>query len=307
MITVKISPDMDGMPAAAIAARAQELLDCAPVTPTYRSAIAAALALPGNILSNTWDERWARLVWNCSITAGEQPIEAVTIAAAVELFMVALDVLDDLEDNEENPLSPALGPARTLNVSTGLLLMVHSSLLATAHSTTAARILIEAGLAACSGQHLDLQTEADGPLQLDESLAVTAQKSASLVSAICRLGALCGGADESKQLEYARFGWNLGMVLQLTNDIAGIHPKAQKKTDAALARPTLPLTYATLFQKTESEYTHPQRPDLWTGGPAFLTWSVAEVYRRYTLDIIPDLTLDPRGHTALAKLIPMVA
>jgi geranylgeranyl diphosphate synthase type I len=213
-------------------------------------------------------------------------------------------VLDDLEDDEESTLSAKLGAARTLNVSTGLLLLAHWSLLASTHSSTAACILVDAGLAACSGQHVDLKTQADAPLQLDESLAVTAQKSASLVSAICRLGALCGGADEPKQVLYARFGWHLGMVLQLKNDIAGIHPQAQKKTDITLDRPTLPLTYAMLYTTSGSEAAG--TPDLWAGGAAYLTWAVAEVYCRQAFEIIPELTSDPARRAALAKLIPVL-
>ena len=303
---VEVIPDVAFMPAAAIAARAQELVHSAPITSAYRSAIMAALALPGNILSYTANARWARLVWVCCTAAGGEWTEAVTVAAAVELFMTALDMLDDVEDGEASPLQTELGPGRTLNVSTGLLFLARICLLDSAHFAKAARILSEAGLVACSGQHADLKTQADPPLHLDESLAVTAQKSASLVSAICRLGALSAGADEPKELLYERFGWHLGMVLQLANDIGGIHPKAQKKTDIALGRPTLPLTYATLYSAECSEADHAQSPDLWTGGPAYLTWTVAEVYRRYTLEIVPQLTPDPTGRAARAKLIPVL-
>jgi geranylgeranyl diphosphate synthase type I len=304
-MTIEVSPEVPNLPAAAIATCAQALLDAAPITSAYHLAIATTLAVRGNILSDTRNMRWARLVWVCCTAAGGDWTAAVTAAAAVELFMVALDTLDDVEDDEASPTQIELGLGRTLNVSTGLLFLANISLLDSAHFAKAARILSEAGLMACSGQHADLKVATERPLQLDESLAITAQKSAALVSAICRLGALCGGADEAHQLLFARYGSHLGMVLQLANDIGGIHPKAQKKTDITLARPTLPLTYAMLYNGERTEAAHAQSPDLWTGGAAYLTWTVAEVYRRYILEIIPLLTPDPTERAALAKLIPI--
>lgn len=304
---IEAAPDLVELSLAAVADRVQKLLDDAPITPAYRSALSQALLAPGNILSDAPKARWARLVWVCCAAAGDKRPEVVTVAAAVELFMTALDLLDDVEDGEANPLQAALGQGPMLNVSTGLLFLTNASLLGLAHGAEAARILTEASLVACSGQHADLQTYTDRSLQLDESLMVTEQKSAALVSAICHLGAFCGGADESGRWLYARFGSCLGMVVQLTDDIADIHPHAQDKTDIALGRPTLPLTYAMLHEPIRSDDPSIQGRDLWRGGPAYLTWAVAEVYRRRALELIPRLTSDPARQVALAELLPTLA
>src|SRR5436853_7762009 len=42
---------------------------------------------------------------------------AGNVAVAVECFVCALDLLDDIEDDDQTPIVQALGPARILNVS----------------------------------------------------------------------------------------------------------------------------------------------------------------------------------------------
>lgn len=291
----------------AVAGRVREILHAAPLTPAYAAALAAALALPGNVLSAMPDMRWARLVWTCCTAAGGRREHAVPVAAAVEIFMVALDVLDDAEDGEETPLHATLGAAQTLNVSTGLLLLTQKGLLRVAGGAAAAGILLDAGLRACSGQHADLTLTPAAGCGPNDALSVTAGKSASLTAAICQLGALCADAPGSMQETYARFGWHLGMAAQLANDLAAIRPGATS-TDVALGRPTLPLTCAARATPSTERYAPDDhaRAALWTGGPAYLTWAVAETYRRRALDLIPQLTGDHANRSALTALLDVL-
>jgi len=126
---METKPSADAPTVGAIVARVWVILHTAALSDSYRTALVAALALPGNILADTPDGRWACIVWTCCVTAGGRREDAIPAAAAAELFMVALDVLDDEEDGEATPLRTALGAARALNVSTGLLLLAHRSLL----------------------------------------------------------------------------------------------------------------------------------------------------------------------------------
>lgn len=292
-------------PSAAVADYTRALLEAAPIASAYRASLAAALGLPGNILSEIPDARWARLVWTCCAAAGGAWPRAVPIAAAVEMFMVGLDTLDDVEDGEESPLDINGGLASVLNVSTGLLLLAQHALVATPGGAAPVGILLSAGLRACSGQHADVTATGGREWTLDDALAVTAGKSASLVAAICRLGAHAAGADGATGDVYARFGACLGMVLQLSNDIAALHPDATVKTDIALGRPTVPLTYARLrgigMGAPASEAD--DRAALWAGGPAGVTWAIAEAYRRRAGALIPDMTADREHRAALAALL----
>jgi geranylgeranyl pyrophosphate synthase len=287
-----------------VAERVAAVLDSAPITSLYRSSLAAALALPGNILSATPNGRWSRPVWACCTAAGGGREGAVPVAAAVEIFMVALDVLDDEEDGEENDLRATLGPARTVNASTGLLLLAQRALMDTPGCATALLILLDGGLRACAGQHADLG-ERESVITLEESLAVTAGKSASLVAATCRLGAFSAGADVATQELYARFGWHVGMAAQVTNDISALHADATYKTDIARGRPTLPLIYAILRGSIRPEFSEDDaRRALWRGGGVYLAWAVADAYRRRAMGLIPRLTRDRVSQGELARLLP---
>jgi len=287
--------------ARAVTERVRALLDAEAIEAPYRAALALALELPGNLLSPAPNLRWARPVWTCCAAAGGHWKQAVPMAAAVEVFMVALDLLDDLEDGEENAVSASFGTARTLNVTTGLLSLAYGQLLDGA-GVEAARLLLEGGLRACSGQHADLAPADEHGGTLEGALAVASAKSGSLVAAICRLGALSGGADEQRQQLFAQFGSHLGIAAQLANDIAALAPAAVGKTDVALCRPTLPLAYAALPRTPLPEDTD-RCPDVWANRPAQYTWAVADTYRRLALELIPRLTADADARAALAALL----
>ena len=296
--------DTEGRLGSALAVRARALLDTEAVDQPYRAALAVALEYPGNLLSTAPDLRWARFVWACCQAAGGQWEQAVRTATAVEIFMVALDMLDDLEDAETNAISASLGPARTLNASTGLLFLAYRELLSAA-GDQATRLLLDGGLRACAGQHADLASAADHGSTLDGAPAIASAKSGTLVAAICCLGALIGGADEQRGQLFAQFGRYLGIVAQLANDIAALAPTALDKTDVALCRPTLPLAYAALPRTPMFKHAD-CRLTAWMDGPAQYTWAVADTYRRLALDLIPRLTADVAARAMLAALLHLL-
>jgi geranylgeranyl pyrophosphate synthase len=98
------------------------------------------------------------------------------------------------------------------------------------------------------------------------------------------------------------------MVAQLINDIVALAPDAEGKTDIALGRPTLPLAYAAHYMAAACNGVDAAetRAALWTNGPTYLTWTVAETYRQQALDLIPQLTADPSTYQALAALLPNI-
>jgi len=259
----------------------------------------AALAVPGGALSGAPRACWARLLWTCCAAAGGSRERALPAAAAVELFMAALDLLDDAEDGEVHPSHAVLGAPRALNASTGLLLLAQRVMLDRAGGA-AASVLLAAGMRACCGQHADLAPGNAPPPGLDDALGITARKSASLVAGICEVGALIAGANELAQAEYARFGWHIGMIKQLANDMAAVGPEATGKTDLALGRPTVPLAYAATSSHAGSRGV---AVALRTGEPVAFTWALAETYRRQALELVPRLTGNPARCRTLAMLI----
>ena len=282
----------------AVAAQVEDQLSSASLTGSYRDDVGAALRLDGNILSTMPDLRWARPVLVCCEAAGGRGERSVPVAAAVEMFMVALDMLDDFEDREDCELERRIGAPRALNVTTGLQLLAQRCLLGAADGGMAAQILLEAGLRACSGQHADLGQVCDGT-GLDGAWSIAAEKSGSLAAAICQLGALAAGADGPAQTRYASFGRLLGIAAQLANDLRALAPGARGKTDLLFRRPTLPLVFASCAG-TDGVGA---QPNPWSSGAAHFTWAVADTHRRRAMDLIPALTADDRCRVALASLL----
>lgn len=303
MIAVEVTPNADAPTVDAIVAWVWVILRTAALSDSYQAALVTALALPGNILADTPDGRWACIVQTCCVTAGGRREDAIPAAAAAELFMVALDVLDDEEDGEATLLRTTLGAARALNVSTGLLLLAHRALLAAPGGAILLGIVLDAGLHACAGQHADLAPVAEHGGDPTSALSVAKGKSASLVAALCQVGAACAEADVGTQSLYACFGASLGMTLQLRNDIAAARPGATEKTDIALGRPTLPLAAASRMDVAGAGDEGGLRAALQTGEPALLTWTISELYHRHASDLVPVLSADPDDRAALERLL----
>jgi len=308
MVSVEEPVRNGPMSVEAVAAEARAALSLASLTPAYRVALMDTLGVPGRILSDAPNGRWTQTVITCCTVAGGRSDQAVAAVAAMELFMVAFEVLDDEEDGERSTLRCHLGAPRLLNVSTGLLLLSHQLLLTIPHGPEALAILLQFALRACAGQDADLGGGLVRPLSLAEALGITEKKSASLVAAACRLGALCGGAGTKLQSLYSEFGGYVGMVAQLSNDLVAIVPGAEGKTDIALQRPTLPLTYVARFMPhAPDEATDGEgRETLSTQGAAQVTWAVAESFRQQAMALIPRLSGDPIHQADLVTLLPVL-
>ncbi|MDQ2741531.1 MAG: polyprenyl synthetase family protein, partial [Chloroflexota bacterium] len=250
----------------------------------------------------------AKCVGACCCAAGGSWNQAAPIAAGVEVFMTALDLLDDVEDEEGSEIRDRLGPARFLNASTGLLCLGLKTLANVENGAQAVDILLTLALASCAGQDADLSLRSDGAVDLEGALEITQRKSASLAAAACRLGAFCAGASKTTQERYERFGACLGITAQLANDLAALGPGARGKTDTTLRRPTLPLVHAAQLASRPSSHrgnTYNEH-EAYRRGPAQLTWAVAEMFRRQAIELIPQLTNDPAGQADLASLPPVI-
>jgi len=192
---------------------------------------------------------------------------ASSVAIAVECFVCALDLLDDVEDGDHTPVLQMLGTGRTLNVSTTFLMLSLQALVSLPWyeaQTSAVRFLstlVEAALVATSGQHRDLLAEQRpaGELTIEEGLAIARDKAGSLMSLACRLGAMCAGAPETLDEQFADLGLSLGIAHQLNNDCHDLAAELQHeacavavqashssplKTDLARGKKTLPIILA---------------------------------------------------------------
>jgi geranylgeranyl pyrophosphate synthase len=155
------------------------------------------------------------------------PVYASSVALAVESFVTALDLLDDIEDEDQTDIVHELGTARVINTATILLTLAQQALLSLSElgisPTTILRLLQtlqESSLVVTTGQHLDIIVENRPAHEFtrEECIEIAATKSGALLRLACLMGAQCAGASDELCAKYAEFGELLGIAAQLDND-----------------------------------------------------------------------------------------
>ena len=193
---------------------------------------------------------------SCEATCGDwRP--ALPVAAALELAHNFSLIHDDIEDNSDERRSRASvwkvwGLAHGLNAGDGMFVLARLALdrlcergFSDAKCTAISRVFDEATLALCQGQFLDLGFEARLDVSTDEYLQMIHGKTAALISASTRIGAMLATEGPTTVDAFARFGENIGSAFQITDDILGIwgNPSVTGKsaaTDILTKKKSLP-------------------------------------------------------------------
>jgi len=171
------------------------------------------------------------------------------VTLAWSLLYAAAHVLDGVEDGEiQAGLLPPGDQGSIINVATGLIAsagLVLSLLEETRVDAAVARAIrcdfYRAGLKMCAGQHADLML-AESTLQ--QCWQIAEAKSAAFFAMVCRAGARLATDDTARVDLIGQFGYDLGILLQIGDDIGGLWSKAGEQSDlVARRRWTLPIAY----------------------------------------------------------------
>lgn len=210
-------------------------------SPEFKELVAGILEVQrkGNALEGA---RWLLLTLAACEAVGGDWRDAVTAAAAIELFITAGDLLDDIEDGD----TPRGDVPHSTNVACSLLLLSEKAALRLSDGRVAAGVLQTisgAGIRSCAGQYLDISYERTDSLSEQSWLDMTALRSGALLECVCRVGAIAGGGDERQIDIYARFGRLLGIAGQISNDLHVLNSDPPG-SDLARKKKTFPLVYA---------------------------------------------------------------
>jgi geranylgeranyl diphosphate synthase type II len=77
----------------------------------------------------------------------------------------------------------------------------------------------EAVVTVCEGQSLDKEYENLSHVTLNDYFEMIYKKTAAMISASCKIGALCSNAPERRIKSLASFGKNIGMAFQIQDDL----------------------------------------------------------------------------------------
>ncbi len=160
-------------------------------------------------------------------------LRAKSAAAAVELVHNFSLVHDDIQDNSDkrrgrNTVWVKWGAPMAINAGDALFVIANQAVVDLIEYypaeivVKAAKILNDICLDLTRGQFLDMSYEEHSDLSIDDYWPMVSGKTSALLSACTHIGALLGGADESKQEAYRLFGHHLGLAFQVQDDILGI-------------------------------------------------------------------------------------
>lgn len=170
----------------------------------------------------------------CRVCGGD-PAAALPFACAIEMIHSYSLVHDDLPCMDNSPLrrgKPSVHAAygETMALLTGDALLnrafetvlspaARAGVSAEAALTAAYELAEAAGIdGMIGGQVMDLRSEGQR-LDMDALVTLQAGKTAALIRAACRMGALLAEAEEEKKAAAYTFGYEMGLAFQIIDDV----------------------------------------------------------------------------------------
>lgn len=156
--------------------------------------------------------------------------EALFPAIAIEVFHNFTLLHDDIMDN-----APLRRGKQTVHerwgenvaILSGDVMMIHAhQLLAQTKSKKIKEVFsvfAEAAVKVCEGQQLDMDFEHKATPTLLEYMKMIEYKTAVLLAASLKIGAIIGGANKETQDHLYKFGINIGIAFQLKDDFLDIY------------------------------------------------------------------------------------
>ena len=169
----------------------------------------------------------------CEAVGGDMS-RALPAAAAIELLHNFTLIHDDIEDASDTrhgreTLWCRVGIPLAINAGDGMFVLAQRTLLDMANAGVAAervldaaKVLDEACVALCEGQHADISFESRRKVSLAEYEAMIAGKTAALLGASARIGAIAGGANDATAAALGECARMLGMGFQIQDDVLGV-------------------------------------------------------------------------------------
>ncbi|AET70536.1 geranylgeranyl pyrophosphate synthase [Desulfosporosinus orientis DSM 765] len=269
---------------------------------------------------------WAQLTLiTCDSTGGVLE-EGLPGAVAMELYALAADILDDIQDQDNNSLPwRKVPPAQAINLATCILVLSYQALSVLSNPRyfeEVSKVLNQIGLQACDGQFNEFLNDSKDKITFVEYFEVINKKSAGLMAGACKIGAILGGAEQTLVSELEQFGTCLGIMSQIKNDLDDFL-NLETKSDFVKGRKTLPFVYllnvlneieaeelkylSTLASKGLAEFGPHEKEQLRelvvNEGTVHYCSAIHEMYKQRALDILKGMPIPEKRKEKLIQLV----
>lgn len=296
----------------------------APIAPPLRFDIMKALTGDTKLLSSETEVDeipsgvWSLLVYllSGSLAPTVDSQISCSIAVALECYVCAIDLLDDVIDEDQTPTLLALGIPRTLCVYDALRTLSYQALLACppVMERTLVKTLNASSLLIASGQTEDVLAEQRDAWTMspETCIEIARAKAGSMMRLACQCAGVSASVPEGLFQTCSMMGELLGIAHQLDNDAHDLydllHPLPGQvpdgKSDLLRGKKTLPVVLAvqkevidgaTLFSDVSSLAA------LDTG--IAQTWGMSLLYRRRARLLFEQIEREVHTDVTLLRLL----
>lgn len=161
--------------------------------------------------------------------------KAINAALAIEVFHNFTLVHDDIMDNAPirrgKPTVFKKWDVNTAILSGDVMLVEAYQLLAACEASVLPELLKlfnKTAVEVCEGQQYDMLFEKAADVTIDDYLKMIELKTAVLLGASLKMGAIIAGASKSDAKHFYEFGKNIGVAFQLMDDILDVYGNPEK-------------------------------------------------------------------------------
>jgi geranylgeranyl diphosphate synthase, type II len=161
---------------------------------------------------------------------GDKIDEAIMPSAGIEVFhnftLVHDDIMDQAPVRRNFPTVHSKWNINQAVLSGDVMAFIANDCFLQAPSRCLARVFRvfnKAAIEVCVGQQLDIDFEKVALIRHDEYIRMIELKTAVLIAASAKIGAIIGGADEKESEILYEFGRNLGIAFQIQDDLLDIY------------------------------------------------------------------------------------
>ena len=158
----------------------------------------------------------------CAKLCGYKGRRQIQAASVIEFIHTATllhdDVVDDAELRRGNASANSIWGSEASVLVGDFLLSKSFFLMVDDGDLKILNTISRATTQMAEGEIQELMKASDLSITEEEYISIVTNKTASLISATCQIGAILGGVDGKKEEALANFGMNLGVAFQLMDD-----------------------------------------------------------------------------------------